>query len=70
MGLNNLLVPKNLKLKAPRKTVTHKPRTVEPNRYWGIDMTQVMIPAFGWMNLHVVIGWGTKKLLSRNSMAL
>jgi len=64
MRLNNLLVPKNLKLKAPRKAVTHKPRTVEPNRYWGIDMTKVMIPAFGWVYLHVVIDWGTKKLLS------
>jgi len=64
MRLNNLLVPKNLKLKAPRKAVKHKPRTVEPNLYWGIDMTKVMIPAFGWVYLHVVIDWGTKKLLS------
>ncbi|MGN0870712.1 MAG: IS3 family transposase [Victivallales bacterium] len=64
MKQNNLLVPKNLKLKAPRKTVTHKPRTIEPNRYWGIDMTKVMIPNFGWIYLHVVIDWGTKKLLS------
>lgn len=60
----NLLVPKNLKLKAPRKAVTHKPRTKEPNCYWGIDMTKVMIPTFGWIYLHVVIDWGSKKLLS------
>ena len=64
MRQNNLLVPKNRKLKAPRKAVTHKPRTIEPNRYWGIDMTKVMIPTFGWIYLHVVIDWGTKKLLS------
>ena len=32
MKQNNLLVPKNHKLKAPRKAVTHKPRTIEPNR--------------------------------------
>lgn len=64
MQLHNLLVPKNLKLKAPRKAVTHKPRTVEPNRYWGIDMTKVMIPSFGWVYLHVVLDWGSKKLLS------
>ena len=64
MRQNNLLIPKNRKLKAPRKAITHKPRTIEPNRYWGIDMTKVMIPTFGWAYLHVVIDWGTKKLLS------
>lgn len=64
MKLNHLLVPKNLKLKAPRKATTRKPRTVEPNRYWGIDMTKVMIGTFGWVYLHVVLDWGTKKLLS------
>lgn len=64
MRQNNLLVPKNRSLKAPRKAVTHKARTIEPNRYWGIDMTKIMIPVFGWIYLHVVIDWGTKKLLS------
>lgn len=64
MKINHLLVPKNLKLRAPRKAATHKPRTVEPDRYWGIDMTKVMIATFGWVYLHVVIDWGTKKLLS------
>lgn len=64
MKQNNLLVPKNRRLKAPRKAVTHKPQTIEPNRYWGIDMTKVMIPTSGWIYLHVVIDWGTKKLLS------
>ena len=64
MKENHLLVPKNRVLKAPRKAKTQKPRTVIPNRYWGIDMTKVMIPAFGWVYLHVVIDWGTKKLLS------
>jgi len=64
MKINHLLVPKNLKLRAPRKAATHKPRTVEPDRYWGIDMTKVMIATFGWVYLHVVIDWGSKKLLS------
>ena len=27
-------------------------------------MTKIMIPVFGWVYLHVVIDWGTKKLLS------
>ena len=64
MKENHLLVPKNRLLKAPRKAKTQNPRTFIPNRYWGIDMTKVMIPAFGWVYLHVVIDWGTKKLLS------
>ena len=64
MKQNKLLVPKNRRLKAPRKAVNSKPRTIEPNRYWGIDMTKVMIPAYGWIYLHVVIDWGIKKLLS------
>jgi len=64
MKIDHLLVPKNLKLRAPRKAATHKPRTVEPDWYWGIDMTKVMIATFGWVYLHVVIDWGSKKLLS------
>jgi len=61
---HQLLVPKNKRLRAPRNIETRKPRTKEPNRFWGIDMTKVMIPAFGWVYLHVVLDWGTKKLLS------
>jgi transposase InsO family protein len=64
MKEHDLLVPKNLNLKAPRKAVTVKPRTIEPNVFWGIDMTKVMIPRFGWVYVHVVIDWGSKKLLS------
>ena len=64
MKAHKLLVLKNKALKAPRRAVTSKPRTIEPNRFWGIDMTKVMIPVFGWVYLHVVIDWGTKKLLS------
>ncbi len=67
MRQTNLLVPKNSNLKAPRKAVTHKPGTIEPNRYWGIDMTRVMIPVFGRIYLRVVVDWGTKKLLSTHT---
>lgn len=63
MKKNSLLVPKNLRLRA-RRTTTSKPKTIEPNRYWGIDMTKIMIPQYGWAYLHVVIDWGSKKLLS------
>ncbi len=27
-------------------------------------MTKIMIPSFGWIYLHVMIDWETKKLLS------
>ena len=37
MKENHLLVPKNRFLKALRKAKTQKPRTVIPNRYWGIE---------------------------------
>jgi putative transposase len=39
-------------------------QTIEPNCHWGTDMTKIMIPDFGWAYLHVVIDWGSKKLLS------
>lgn len=61
---NRALLVQIQQLKAPRKVITLKPRTIEPNRYCGIDMTKIMIPVFGWIYLHVVIDWGTKKLLS------
>lgn len=64
MKSNHLLVPKNKELIAPRKVSTHKPRTDAPNHYWGIDMTKIMLPLLGWVYLHVVIDWGSKKLLS------
>jgi len=64
MNQNHLLVPKNQRLKAPRKTTAHKPKTVEPNCFWGIDMTKIMLPNRGWIYLHVVLDWGSKKLLS------
>ena len=66
MRENNLLVPKNPRLKAVRTPTRNKPRTEIPNEYWGIDMTKVLIPSAGWLYLHVAIDWGSKKLLSVN----
>jgi len=59
-----LLVPKNKALRASRSSTTHKPKTMLPNDYWGIDMTKIMLPEYGWLYIHVVIDWGSKKLLS------
>ncbi len=66
MKADNLLVPKNIRLKANRTRTKDKPRTEIPNEYWGIDMTKVLIPSAGWLYLHVAIDWGSKKLLSVN----
>lgn len=63
MKLNNLLVPKNLRLRAVRTPKTNKPRTECPNRIWGMDMTKVKIPSYGWVYLHVVLDWGSKKIV-------
>ena len=37
MKENSLLVSKNMKLKAKRKSNTSKPKPVCPNQWWGID---------------------------------
>jgi len=34
-----------------------------PNRIWGMDMTKVKIPSYGWAYLHLVLDWGSKKLV-------
>jgi transposase InsO family protein len=59
---NNLLVCGNEKLKAKRTSQTRKPRPVEPNSWWGVDMTKVLT-AEGWAYLVVVNDWFTKKIL-------
>lgn len=66
MKENNLLVSKNTKLKACRTPLKAKPRANRPNQIWGIDMTKVMIPCWGWLYLHIVLDWYTKKLVGYN----
>lgn len=62
MRENNLLVPKNLRLRARRDNQPSKPRPAGPNQWWGIDMTKAMT-AEGWAYVVVVNDWFTKKLL-------
>ena len=64
MKEHNLLVQKNTRLKAKRdnKTYRSKPKAQRPNEFWGTDMTKVMIPAFGWLYLVIVLDWYTKKI--------
>ena len=65
MKEHNLLVKPNARLKAIRSNQSYKnkPRAAQPNEYWGIDMTKVMIPEYGWQYLTIIKDWHTKKLI-------
>jgi putative transposase len=58
-----LLVQPNWRLKAKRIGKRRKLRPKRPNRVWGIDMTKIMTPAWGWVYLTVVLDWHTKKIV-------
>lgn len=63
MRENNLMIKGSVN-KALRETFHRsKPVARQPNDYWGIDMTKVMIPSFGWVYLEVVLDWYTKELI-------
>lgn len=66
MKENNLLVSKNIRLKACRRPLKAKPRSNRPNHIWGIDMTKVMVAHWGWRYLHIVLDWYTKKIVGYN----
>jgi putative transposase len=34
-----------------------------PNQIWGIDMTKIMVNDWGWLYLHIVLDWCTKKII-------
>jgi len=63
MKESRLLVGRNMKLKACRTPLKAKPRANRPNQIWGIDMTKVMAAHWGWLYLHVVLDWYTKKIV-------
>ena len=67
MKNHGLLLPRKIKswiVKRKALPTNPKPKTTRPNRFWGIDMTKILLPQTGWAYLHVVIDWGNKKLLS------
>jgi putative transposase len=68
MKENKLLVTKVIH-KAKRKQKRNKPRADKPLQYWGIDMTKFMVQDVGWVYLHIVLDWYTKKIVGYN-MAL
>lgn len=59
----DLLVKPGRKLKASRVPMRNKPKPEQPNQWWGIDMTKVMVNDFGWMYIVVVLDWYTKKIV-------
>jgi len=65
MRENNLLVNSESKLKAKRGKYPYrnKPHATEPNQYWGIDMTKVLVGACGWVYLVIILDWYSKKLV-------
>ena len=60
---HNLLVKPNLRLRAKCTWHTRKPKPTAPNRWWGIDMTKVMLGDFGWLYIALVLDWYTKKIV-------
>ncbi len=60
---HRLLAKSGRKLRALRTPMPSKPRSEHPNGLWGIDMTKVAVDSWGWLYLHVVIDWGSKKIV-------
>jgi transposase InsO family protein len=58
-----LLVTPNLRLKAKRTPTGSQPRPTQPNEWWGIDMTKVLVEGFGWVYIVIVLDWYTKKIV-------
>ena len=65
MKENKLLVSIQTRLKAKRGKYPYrsKPKAQKPNSIWGIDMTKILIEAFGWVYLQVVLDWYSKKIV-------
>lgn len=49
--------------KAVRMNKTRKPKAQRPKSIWGIDMTKFIVEASGWVYLHIVVDWYTKKIV-------
>lgn len=60
MRAHPLLVPHNLKLKAQRTPFGPKPKPAQPNQWWGIDMTKLLVEGVGWGSIVIVLDWYTK----------
>jgi putative transposase len=60
---HRLLAHQTRRLRATRTPMRSKPRAQRPNELWGIDMTKILVPSWGWVYLHVVLDWASKKIV-------
>lgn len=60
---HRLLATQTKLLRARRGLLRDKPRTTLPNRVWGIEMTKIYVHSWGWLYLHLVLDWGSKKVV-------
>lgn len=63
MKEHQIIVTKNQRLRARRGSMRSKPRSHQPNHFWGIDMTKIKIYPWGWLYLTVVLDWCTKEII-------
>ena len=63
MKMHGLLATQTKHLKASRVVSRPKPKTDKPHEIWGIDMTKVMVPTWGWVYVVVVLDWGSRKIV-------
>jgi putative transposase len=63
MREHNVLVTPNLRLKAKPTPTRSKLKPTEPDEWWGIDMTKVLVEGLGWVYFVVVLDWYTKKIV-------
>jgi len=68
MKEEKLLVSKDTRVKAKRTKFPYKskPKPTRPNQIWGMDMTKILIQGIGWVYLHIVLDWFTKKIVGYN----
>lgn len=60
---HRLLANQTWRLQATRTPMRPKPRAQRPNELWGIDMTKILVPSWGWVYLHAVLDWASKKIV-------
>jgi transposase InsO family protein len=63
MKEHHMIVTKNQRLRARRGPMRSKPRSHQPNHFWGIDMTKIQIAPWGWLYLCIVLDWCTKEIV-------
>lgn len=63
MKENQMLVTKDVRLKAKRGPMKPKPVANRPNQFWGIDMTKIKLASWGWLYLCIVLDWHTKEIV-------